>query len=60
MQRRFKKDPQADLESYISMVIENLSIGKLNTEQVDRELSIFALTLLSAKVLPKSLAANSH
>ena len=57
MQRRFKKDPEADLESYIVFVIENISIGNLTTEQKTRELSVLCLTLLASKFPSKSMTA---
>jgi hypothetical protein len=59
MQRRWKKDPENDLNDYISFVIENISLGQLTTEQQARELSVFALTLLAVKIQPKSLASSS-
>lgn len=55
MQRIFRTDPEKDLDEYISMLIENVTLERMTTEQVARELTVFALTLLSAK--PKAKAA---
>ena len=56
MQRRFKKDPKEDINDYVGMVIENISLGNLTTEQVAREMTIFSLTLLRAT--PKAMAGG--
>ena len=49
--------PKRNLDDYIAMVVENISLGNLTTEQLDRELAVFALTLLS--VVPKTMKAGA-
>jgi hypothetical protein len=59
MQRRFKKNAQANLEEYITFFVESMLLENMTTEQRSRELSIFTLTLLSAKIQPKTLSASA-
>ena len=50
MQRRFKKDPDAQLDEYVLMVIDNITLNPLmTTEQKVREMVVFAQTLLVSK-----------
>ena len=53
MQSRPKKYDEQKLNDYIAMVIENISLGTLTTEQKARELTVLVLTLLS--VAPKTM-----
>ena len=51
------KHPKRNLTDYTAMVVENISLGNLTTEQKERELAVFALTLLS--VVPKTMKAGA-
>ena len=47
MQHRFCRNPETELNDYISIVIENAPA--LTPEQLIRELTVFSLTLLEVK-----------
>ena len=50
MQRRFKKDLDAQLDEYVLMVIDNIALNEMmTTEEKVREMIVFAQTLLVSK-----------
>ena len=49
--------PKRNLDDYIATVVKSIAEGNLTPDQVERELAVFALTLLS--VVPKTMKAGA-